>query len=345
MASAPASVPAHQARSGASDAGVLRFSARHGRAREALHATRVGNPQHLSRETVRGAHRLHARSGYSGPNGIVGPPPKGGGTPADIWSKQVLRATESNLVFAKAVDREFEDDASVGKTVKVSSIGNLAARAKTENTAIVYETIAETATTITLNLWDYAAFAVEDIVKVQSIVDVQNEYQMKMGYAIARDIDSKLAADVAGFTQTVGTLGTALADVDVIRSNQYLDDADAPADDRFCIMSPAEKANKIGLDRWSNALYIGNPKPAVTGSLGDMYGLNLFVTTNLVKPAGGQANNFAFQREALALIVQRSPKMHLFYDIDFFTWKLAAEVIYGHQMMRPTFGVWAKGIG
>jgi hypothetical protein len=263
----------------------------------------------------------------------------------DIWSRQVLRATESNLVFAKAVNRQFEDDASVGKAVKVASIGNVAARAKTENTAITYETVAETATTITLNIWSYAAVGIEDIVKVQSIVDVQNEYQMKMGYAIARDIDGKLAADVSGFTQTVGTLGTPLADVDVVRGNQYLDDADAPENDRFLIMSPAEKANKITLDRWSNALYIGNPKPAVSGSIGDMYGLNISVTTNLVKPAGGQANNFIFQREALALIVQRSPKMHLFYDIDFFTWKLASEVIYGHQMMRPTFGVWAKGVG
>jgi hypothetical protein len=263
----------------------------------------------------------------------------------DIWSKQVLRATESNLVLAKCVDRQFEDDASVGKSIKVASIGNVAARAKAENTAILYETIAETTTTIVLNIWSYAAVGIEDIVKVQSIVDVQSEYQLKMGYAIARDIDSKLAADVAGFTQTVGTLGTPLADVDVVRGNQYLDDADAPENDRFLVMSPAEKANKITLDRWSNALYIGNPKPAVSGSIGDMYGLNISVTTNLVKPAGGQANNFIFQREALALVVQRSPKMHLFYDIDFFTWKLASEVIYGHQMMRPTFGVWAKGVG
>ena len=263
----------------------------------------------------------------------------------DIWSKQVLRATESNLVLAKCVDRQFEDDASVGKSIKVASIGNVAARAKAENTAILYETIAETTTTIVLNIWSYAAVGIEDIVKVQSIVDVQSEYQLKMGYAIARDIDSKLAADVAGFTQTVGTLGTPLADVDVVRGNQYLDDADAPENDRFLVMSPAEKANKITLDRWSNALYIGNPKPAVSGSIGDMYGLNISVTTNLVKPAGGQANNFIFQREALALVVQLSPKMHLFYDIDFFTWKLASEVIYGHQMMRPTFGVWAKGVG
>jgi len=263
----------------------------------------------------------------------------------DIWSKQVLRATESNLVLAKCVNRGYEDDASVGKAVKVASIGNVAARAKTENTAITYETVAETATTITLNIWSYAAVGIEDIVKVQSIVDVQNEYQMKMGYAIAKDIDSKLAADVAGFSQTVGTLGTALADVDIIRSNQYLDDADAPEEDRFCILSPAEKANKLTLDRWTNALYVGNPKPVISGSIGDMYGLNIMVTTNLVKPAGGQANNTVFQREALALIVQRSPKMHLFYDIDFFTWKLASEVIYGHQEMRDNFGVWAKGVG
>ena len=38
----------------------------------------------------------------------------------DIWSKQVLRATESNLLFAKSVNRGFENDATVGKTVKVA---------------------------------------------------------------------------------------------------------------------------------------------------------------------------------------------------------------------------------
>src|SRR5215831_4478903 len=159
----------------------------------------------------------------------------------DIWSKQVLRATESNLVIADSVNRGFESDASVGKTVKVASIGNLAARAKGENNAITYETVAETATTITLNIWSYAAVGIEDIVKVQSIVDVQNEYQQKLGYALARDIDSKLASDVAGFSQTVGTLGTAATDANIIRAMALLDNADVPQEDRFFVMSPAEK--------------------------------------------------------------------------------------------------------
>jgi len=262
----------------------------------------------------------------------------------DIWSKQVLRATESNLVLARSVNRGFEDDASVGKTVKVASIGNLTARAKTENTAIVYETVAETATTITLNIWSYAAVGIEDIVKVQSIVDVQNEYQRKLGYALARDIDTKLATDFAGFSQVVGTLGTAVSDANVLAAVKLLDDADVPQDDRFFVMTPAEKVAKLALDRWSNALYIGTGNmPVKNGMLGDMYGLNLAVTTNLVKPAAGQANNGVFHRDALALVVQRTPRTHLFYDVDFFTWKLASEVIYGHQEMRDAFGVLANG--
>jgi hypothetical protein len=262
----------------------------------------------------------------------------------DIWSRQVLRAAESNLVIAKSVNRGFEDDAAVGKSVKVASIGNLAARAKAENTAITYETVAETATTIVLNLWSYAAVGIEDIVKVQSIVDLQNEYQRKLGYALARDVDSKLAADFAGFSRSVGTLGTAASDANVLAAVKLLDDADVPQDDRFFIMTPAEKVAKLALDRWSNALYIGTGQnPVRNGILGDMYGLNLAVTTNLVKPAAGQANNAIFHRDALALVMQRSPKTHIFYDIDFFTWKLASEEIYGHQEMRDDYGCLVLG--
>jgi len=256
----------------------------------------------------------------------------------------VLRATESNLVLAKLVNRGFEADATVGKTVKVASIGNLAARAKAENTAITYESVAETAVTITLNLWSYAALGIEDIVKVQATVDVQNEYQKKLGYAIARDIDTKLATDLGGFSQTVGTLGTAASDANVLAAIKLLDDQDVPQTERYFVMSPGEKVAKLALDRWSNALYIGNNNlPAKSGELGNMYGLDLYVTTNLVKPAGGQANNAIFHRDAIALVQQRSPKSHLFYDIDVFSWKMAVEVIYGHQEMRDLFGVLVLG--
>jgi hypothetical protein len=67
------------------------------------------------------------------------------------------------------------------------------------------------------------------------------------------------------------------------------------------------------------------------------------VTTNLVHPAAGQANSAIFHRDALALVVQRTPKTHIFYDIDVFTWKLAVEVIFGHQELRDNFGILVNG--
>ena len=159
-----------------------------------------------------------------------------------------------------------------------------------------------------------------------------------------RTSTTKLASDFAGFSQVVGTLGTAATDANVLAAIKLLDDGDVPEEDRFFVMSPAEKISKLALDRWSNALYIGTGNmPVKNGNLGDMYGLNLKVTTNLVKPAAGQANNAIFHRDALALVVQRTPKTHVFYDIDVFTWKLAVEVIYGHQEMRDTWGILLNG--
>ena len=227
----------------------------------------------------------------------------------DKWAKEVLRATEANLVFAKNVNRQFEDAADVGKTVKVASIGNLAARAKSENTAITYETIAETAVTITLNVWDYAAVGIEDIIKVQSQVDTQSEYQKKIGYALAKDIDTQLAALVSGFSQTQGTLGTLFTDDHVRRGVQYLDDADAPEDGRVIIMAPAAKNDKLALDRWSNSLYRGGTagQQVSRGQIGnEIYGLTPYVTTNTKAQAGGQSDNTVMHKEAIGLVIQRS---------------------------------------
>jgi hypothetical protein len=264
----------------------------------------------------------------------------------DVWSKKVLAATESRLVLADRFNRQFESDATVGKAVKIASIGNLAARAKNENAAITYETIAEAVVTLTLNQWDYAAIGVEDIVDVQSNVNLRTQYENKMGYALAQDIDTKLATAPAGFTQTVGTLGTPFTDDNLRRAIQYLDDADVPEDGRFLVMTPAEKNDKLALDRWSNQLYRGGTggEQVTRGRIGsEIYGLDPYVTTNLVKPSAGQGNNIVAHRDAYALIMQRGPKMHLFYDIDFFTWKVASEQIFGHGELRDAFGVWVKG--
>jgi hypothetical protein len=155
---------------------------------------------------------------------------------------------------------------------------------------------------------------------------------------------------VPGFSGSFGTLGTAFADADVRNAVQYLDDRNVPEDGRVLVMTPAEKNDKLGLEKWTSALYRGEQPDngdglqVNKGKIGsEIYNLEPYQTTNLYKPAAGQAWNVVFHKDAYALVMQREPKMHLFYDIDFFTWKIASEMILGHGELRDDFGVGLKG--
>lgn len=269
----------------------------------------------------------------------------------DIWSKNVLVKQEKNLVFAKLVNREYEREAKVGKQVFIATISDLSTRAKTINTAITYETVAETKVTLVLNIWDYAAIGIEDIVQVQSQINLRSEYERKIAYALAKDIDTQLSMAAAGFSHSVGTLGTPFSDQDLRDAIQWLDDLDVPSEGRNLVMSPAEKNDKLGLEKWTNVLYRGDGSngggtQVNNGQIGSsIYGVTPYVSTNLNKPAAGQADMSLFCKDAYALVMQREPKMHLFYDIDFFTWKVASEQIFGHGELRDDYGVYVKGKG
>jgi len=268
----------------------------------------------------------------------------------DVWSKQVLYKQEANLVLAKLVNRSFESDAKVGRNVIIATISDLSSRAKAENTAILYETVAETPVTIPLNIWDYAAIGIEDIVEVQAQINVRSEYEKKIAYALAKDVDTKLATGVPGYSISYGTLGTAFTDVDVRNAVQRLDDSNVPEEGRFIVMTPAEKNDKLGLEKWTSVLYRGNESANGNGTQvnkgrigSEIYNLQPYQTTNLYKPSAGQAWNFVGHKDSYALVMQRQPKMHLFYDIDFFTWKIASEMILGHAELRDDFAVGLKG--
>jgi hypothetical protein len=272
----------------------------------------------------------------------------------DIWSKNILVKQEANLIFAQHVNREYERDAKVGKAVIISTISDLGFRPKVENTAIQYETVAEAPIMLVLNIWDYAAFGIEDIVNVQSHINLRSAYEDKVAYALAKDVDSKLALGVGGYNNVFGVFGTPFTDDDLRDCVQKLDDNNVSAEGRVLIMTPAEKNDKLGLEKWVSVLYRGDSMPngggaqVNNGQIGrDIYGVTPYVSTNVSTgspPVAGNGWNVVFHKDAYALVMQRQPKMHLFYDIDFFTWKVASEQILGHGELRDDHGVWLKGI-
>ena len=267
----------------------------------------------------------------------------------EIWSQQAIVARENALVMAMLVNRRFEEGLSFGDTIHVPSVGNLAARSKSANTAITYETITETNVDISIATNEYAAIAVENIMKIQTNRDQLKMYSGKLGYALGLAVDDVLAGLIDDFSNTVGALTVENTDDELLRARQYLDDADAPLADRFLLVSPAAETGLLKLDRFVHNDYAiihgegrrvtAHERAYVTSFIGDP----IYKSVNTEGTNAAGHDNAYWQREALALVMQMKPKMFQQFDIDYLVDKVAVEQLYGTKEMRDDHGVFVKG--
>lgn len=276
----------------------------------------------------------------------------------EIWSKDSKLAVESNLVMLKRVLRQFESELEFGDTLHIPDISNLTVGDKSANTDVTFETITEGNTDITVNKHKYAAFKIEDIVKIQANQDLMARYTGKIGYALAKQMDSDLGGLYTGLSQSVGTQGTAANDTNIRRAVQYLDDADAPAGERTWAIRPSVENDVLGIDKFvradavgylmqmspiiSGMLARGESNPAdVKGYFGQIYGVSLFISTN-VRSSGTSPityHNLFFQREAFAAVVQQDIRVQTDYNIRSLADEVVGDVLYGVAEYRDTFGV------
>lgn len=270
----------------------------------------------------------------------------------EIWSNTVLVARESRLVFGDLVDRSYEKDLKFGDTVHVGSIGNLAARAKTlnSNSAITYETITETNTNLTVNTWEYAAIAVEDIIKIQANRNLMTDYGGKMGYALGLSVDDNLAG--LPDNSTTNVLGVFPAEFDYedfLRAIQYLDDLDIPAEERYFVFSPAASMGSLKLDKFIHNDYstlhggVARLTAKEKGYITSFLGIPIYKSTNVEGTNAAGHDNVLMHKDAFALVMQMKPKVGHFDDLDYFVSKVAVQNIYGTAVMRETEAVWMKG--
>lgn len=260
----------------------------------------------------------------------------------EIWATKATIAREAELAFLKyGCDRQFEGELQKGQILRIQNISDLSARAKSANTAITYETVTETEATITINQFYYAAYAMEDVIRPQVQMSKIDAYTAKIGYALGKSEDDYVADFVDdGSFNTVGTMATNLTYANLLRGDQYLNDANAPQENRGIIVSPAEKANFLGMDEFIHADYA-----KIQGStlVGQWMNYPIWVSTNVDGTNAAGHDNFMFHKEAIAEVTQIKPVVKALWDIDYFCVKMAALTTYAGTIRRADHGVWLKG--
>lgn len=259
----------------------------------------------------------------------------------EVWANEILDEVEKNLVLANLVSRFDADVKNGGDIIHIPTIEGLTAQDKAATVDISYEADTEGEVQLAVDKHKYAAFKLEDILKVQSRYDLMQRYTARAGYSIARAIDSSLADLHSGFSQDVAA-GAALEDADVIAAIEYLDAADAPRDSRSFVIHSEALADLRALDKFTRYDATGNKGVQVTnGLIANVYGVDVYLSNNIATTAGtpNLIHNLMFHKEAMALALQQKPKVETEYSVDSLAWKVAAHTIYGVKELRDAFGV------
>lgn len=269
----------------------------------------------------------------------------------EVWSPKMIVSREAAFNYARTVDLSYKPLLRMGDILNVPNVSSMTAQTKTKssNAATQYETLTDTVTQITVATWGYSALAVEEIVDVQAIADQAAVYAPKQGAALSKQVDDTLAGHPDDFSNFVGTLASNLTFTNILRSIQYLDDADVDEEGRVIHVSPAEAVGLLQMKEYVHNDYsmLHGSGPATSaherGYVTSFLGVPIYKSTNVEGTNAAGHDNTIFQKEAIALILQKEPSSWTLKDPDFFVRKIAFSQIYGSAMMRNDHGVWVKG--
>lgn len=261
----------------------------------------------------------------------------------EVWSKKAQIQREARLVMANLVDRYDVDVAQSGNKIHIPKVTDLAAVDVAPDGSVTDQANTEGEVTIDINKWKAAPFNIPDNLMAQSAYDLMSLYSKKIGFALGAAVEDDLLDLYNGLSQSSGTAGVDLTDATLRAAIQLLDEADAPMEDRFMIINPAQKRALLGIDkfvRYDSVPYAKSESPILKGNIGELYGVKVFTSTR-VPTVTGETHNILWQRDAFGLAMQKDIKVEKMDRTQLSTRVIGSE-LYGCAELRDDHAVKLK---
>lgn len=265
----------------------------------------------------------------------------------NVWSSEVLMFVKANLVLLPLIRHYDADVQAYGQTVQIPNVGTITANLKAQNTLVTLNYNTETSTVITINQHYESSFLLEDIEKIQSKYDLRTDYTQAAAYAIASKVDNIIATVMTNNFTAYGAFGTALNDQLILFANRYLDDAKAPQTNRSFVVTPQGKQEMLAIDKYIryDAIGVSGDQNSIrNGQIGEIYGIQVFMSQNLVQvtTTPNQNNHLLFHQDAVAVAMQENPRSQATYKQEYLGWLVTVDVLFGVNALRPSFGFLLK---
>jgi len=230
-----------------------------------------------------------------------------------------------------------------GKIIHIPEIAKMTASSLTDGAQVSYVAPAETETQLTIDKHYYAAKLFTDVLQVQSNYDLISAYAKSMAYALAKQVDAHIAAQLItvnqGATLTTDDQITA-AEFEAAIANLGENDIDYTSGDVYFAVNPTLYADMLNPAGTFGASFVraditgfnSDNSPALTGVVGRLMGMPVLMSNSL--DAGGtNVSGVIYHKSACAIAVQRSIDVKQQYDIDVLGSKVVAHTLYGVKIL------------
>ena len=286
----------------------------------------------------------------------------------EIWSDEVIAAYKSNLVLANLVTK-LNHNGKKGDTIHIPKPTRGSANAKTAENQVTLNANTESEVAISINKHYEYSKLIEDIADVQGLASMRGFYTEDAGYALAKQVDTDLhtlgatlqgstaysTAVIGGNGSTVwdGSAstntgnGSTLTDAGIRKMIQTLDDADVPQTERYLIIPPVEKNTLLGLARFTEQAFtgeMGSGNSIRNGKIGDIYGIEVFVSTNCPTVAADDTTTnyrvgMMLHKSALVHAEQMGVRSQTQYKQEYLGDLFTTDTIYGTGELRDDAGI------
>jgi HK97 family phage major capsid protein len=280
----------------------------------------------------------------------------------ELWSDEIIAAYKQNLVLANLVNK-MPMTGKKGDTLHIPKPTRGSANAKTAADTVTIQQTANTEVQVVIdNHYEYSRL-IEDITEVQALDSLRRFYTDDAGYALAKQVDDDLFAELLNVSNDAGTAdgsdatqshyqingaadvlidyddSTALeafSDAAFRNMIQALDDADVPMDGRALIIPPAIRNVIMGIDRYQSSDFV-NGRGVNNGQIGQLYGVDVYVTSNAPTVTGSTTSGRVvtlMHKDAFVLAEQMAVRSQTQYKQEFLANLFTADTLYGTKVLR-----------
>jgi N4-gp56 family major capsid protein len=262
----------------------------------------------------------------------------------ELWSDEVIGAYKSNLVLANLVTK-MSHKGKKGDTIHIPKPNRGAASVKAANAQVTLSAATNTQVNISINKHYEYSKLIEDIAEVQALASMRKFYTDDAGFALATQVESDLFGTMTGgsFVNGAGAAwssgaGGSITDAGIRKMILALDNADVPMNDRVIILPPVAASDMLGINRFTEQQFIGNGDAIKTGKIGQIYGIDVFVT-NSAPTTGSNREGLIFHRDAAVLAEQVGVRTQTQYKQEYLGDLFTADTIYGVGELRSEASV------